>query len=46
LAWDQTFDGECRALVERVVAGDRASWRTLLVKIAPRIDVVPLEKTG
>lgn len=38
MSWDQSFDGECRALVERVVAGDRASWRTLLVKIAPRIE--------
>jgi DNA-directed RNA polymerase specialized sigma24 family protein len=37
-AWTPGFDREARALVQRVIDGDRAAWRELMVRIAPRIE--------
>lgn len=37
-AWTPGFDRDARALVQRVLDGDRAAWRDLMVRIAPRIE--------
>jgi DNA-directed RNA polymerase specialized sigma24 family protein len=37
-AWDRAFEAETTAIVMRVVAGDRDAWRTLMVRLAPRIE--------
>lgn len=37
-AWSAGFDREARALVQRVLDGDRGAWRELLLRIAPRIE--------
>jgi hypothetical protein len=37
-AWDQTFEANACALVDRVVAGDAQAWRALMVQIAPHIE--------
>lgn len=36
--WTPGFDRDARALVQRVVDGDRAAWRELMVRIAPRLE--------
>lgn len=36
--WTAEHDEHCRALVERTVAGDRAGWQALLVRIAPHLE--------
>lgn len=36
--WTPDSDREARALIQRVVDGDRAAWRELMVRIAPRIE--------
>ena len=36
--WNHAFEQEAVSLVQRVVAKDKAAWRTLMVKIAPRLE--------
>ena len=36
--WTPGFDRDAQALVQRVVDGDRAAWRALMVRVAPRIE--------
>ena len=36
--WTPAFDREARAIIERVVAGDRAAWRELMLRLAPRVE--------
>ena len=37
-AWNLAFEQEAVSLVQRVVAKDKAAWRTLMVMIAPRLE--------
>jgi DNA-directed RNA polymerase specialized sigma24 family protein len=37
-AWDRAFEASATALIQRVLDGDRAAWRSLLVMISPRIE--------
>jgi DNA-directed RNA polymerase specialized sigma24 family protein len=36
--WTAEFEREARALVDRVIVGDAASWRALMVRIAPVLE--------
>jgi len=37
-AWNHAFEQEAVSLVQRVVGKDLAAWRTLMVRIAPRLE--------
>jgi DNA-directed RNA polymerase specialized sigma24 family protein len=37
-SWTHAFEQDAVSLVQKVVAGDAAAWRSLMVKIAPRLE--------
>ena len=37
-AWNHAFEQEAVSLVHRVVVKDTAAWRSLMVKVAPRLE--------